>query len=91
MRQVVICQFTILQQRIDMRQTGLWTIAFGNRHGAIEIDDRRRLDPHQVVVKRDNLPPVGCTFGIKLAIVSFAATCRQASGSVRNLLFERRS
>jgi hypothetical protein len=25
MRQVVICQFAMLQHRVDMGQTGLWT------------------------------------------------------------------
>jgi hypothetical protein len=35
MRQVIICQFAMLQQRVDMRQTGLWTIALCNCHGTI--------------------------------------------------------
>jgi hypothetical protein len=34
MRQV-ICQFAMFQQRVDMRQTGLWTIAHRNYHGTI--------------------------------------------------------
>jgi len=29
-RQVVICQCAVFQHRIDMRQTGPWTIAHGN-------------------------------------------------------------
>src|ERR1022692_4667384 len=33
--QVVICQFAMFQHRVDMLQTGLWTIAHGNGHGAI--------------------------------------------------------
>jgi len=49
----------MLQDRIDMRETGLWTIAHGNRHGAVEMDNRRRLNSHQLVIKRNNLPPVG--------------------------------
>ena len=42
-----------------MRQTGLWTIAHGNGHGTIELYNRRRLNSYQLVVKRNNLPPVG--------------------------------
>src|SRR3984885_1374458 len=30
MRQVVICQFAMFQDRVDMRQTGLWAVAHGN-------------------------------------------------------------
>jgi hypothetical protein len=41
-----------------MRQTGLWTIAHGNGYGAIEMDNRRRLNPYQLVVKRNNLSPI---------------------------------
>ena len=52
MRQVVIGQFTMFQQRVDMRQTGRWTIAFGNCHGAIEMNYWRRPYSHQLVVKR---------------------------------------
>src|SRR5277367_1911290 len=59
MRQVVICQFALLQQRIDMRQTGLWTITHGNGHGTIELYNWRRLNSYKLVVKRNNLPPVG--------------------------------
>jgi len=38
MRQVIICQFALFprrrfQHRVDLRQTGLWTIAHGNGHG----------------------------------------------------------
>src|SRR6266536_5896190 len=32
-RQVIICQLAMFQHRVDMRQTGLWTIAHGNGHG----------------------------------------------------------
>ena len=59
MRQVVICQFAMFQQRVDMLQTGLWTIAHGNGHGTIEMGYRRRVNSYQLVVKRNNLPPVG--------------------------------
>src|SRR5262249_23820503 len=59
MRQVIICQFAMFQQRVDVRQTSRWTIALGNCHGAIEMDNRRRLNSYQSVVKRNNLPPVG--------------------------------
>src|SRR5229473_4482814 len=44
MRQVIICQFAMLQHRFDMRQTGLWTIAHCNCHGTIELYNRRRLN-----------------------------------------------
>jgi len=44
MRQVVICQFAIFQHRIDLRQAGLWAVAHGNGHGAIEMDNGRRLN-----------------------------------------------
>jgi hypothetical protein len=27
----------MFQHRVDMRQTGLWTIAHGNGHGAIQM------------------------------------------------------
>ena len=37
MRQIVICQFALFQHRVDMRQTGLWTIAHCNCHGTIEL------------------------------------------------------
>jgi hypothetical protein len=30
----------MFQQRVDLRQTGRWTIALGNCHGAIEMDNR---------------------------------------------------
>src|SRR6201998_652391 len=59
MRQIVICQFAMFQHRVDMRQTGLWTVAHGNGTGAIEMDYRRRLNSYQLVVNRNNLPPVG--------------------------------
>ena len=59
MRQVVICQFAMCQHRVDMRQTGLWTIAHGNCHGTIQLYHWRRLNSYQLVVKRDNLSPVG--------------------------------
>ena len=48
----------MFQHRIDMRQTGLWTIAHGNCHGTIELYNWRRLNSYQSVVKRNNLPPV---------------------------------
>jgi len=35
MRQVVICQFALLQHCVYMRQTGLWTFALCNCHGTI--------------------------------------------------------
>jgi hypothetical protein len=38
MRQVIIGQFAVFQHRVDMRQTGLWTMAHGNAHGAIELN-----------------------------------------------------
>src|SRR6266481_5483233 len=50
MRQVIICQFAMLQHRVDMRQTGLWTIAHGNGHGTIELYNWRRLNSQQSVV-----------------------------------------
>src|SRR6266481_1650713 len=50
MRQVIICQFAMLQHRVDMRQTGLWTIAHGNCHGTIELYNWRRLNSQQSVV-----------------------------------------
>src|SRR5260370_47898 len=59
MRQVVICQFAMFQHRVDMLQSGLWAIAHGNGHGTIEMGYRRRVNSHQLVVKRNNLPPVG--------------------------------
>ena len=43
MRQVVIRQFALFQHRVDMRETGLWTISHGNGHGSIELYNRRRL------------------------------------------------
>ena len=51
MRQVIICQFAMCQHSVDMRQTGLWTIAHGNCHGTI----KRLLakgEFYQLVVKR---------------------------------------
>src|SRR5664279_4533746 len=59
MRQVVICQFAMFQHRVDMRQAGLWTIAHCNCHGTIQMYNWRRLNAYQLVVKRNNLPPVG--------------------------------
>src|SRR5581483_1078197 len=59
MRQVVIRQSAMLQHCLDMGQTHLWTIAHGDSHGAIEKHHRRRLNSHQLVVKRNNLSPVG--------------------------------
>src|SRR5579862_3092739 len=59
MRQVVICQFAIFQHRVDLRQASLWSIAHGNGHGAIEMDNGRRLNVRELVVKRNYLPPVG--------------------------------
>src|ERR1700688_190192 len=59
MRQVIICQFAMFQHRVDMRQTGFWTIAHRDCNGTIELYNRRRLNSYQSVVKRNNLPPVG--------------------------------
>src|ERR1035441_9475287 len=59
MRQAIIGQFAMFQYRVDMRQTGLWTIAHGNCHGTIQLYNWRRLNSYQSVVKRNNLPPVG--------------------------------
>src|SRR5262249_12899478 len=58
MRQVVICQFATLQHRVDLRQAGLRTIPHGNGYGTIELYNRRWLNSYQLVVKRDDLPPV---------------------------------
>ncbi len=44
MRQVIVGQFAMFQHRVDMRQTGLWTIAHGNGHGTIELYNWRRLN-----------------------------------------------
>src|ERR1700739_3404107 len=57
MRQVVIRQFAMCQQRVDVLQTGPWAIAHGNGHGAIEMHNWRRLNSYQLFVKRNNLPP----------------------------------
>jgi hypothetical protein len=46
----------MFQDRVDMRQTGLWTIAHCNCHRTIELYNRRRLNSYQSVVKRNNLP-----------------------------------
>jgi hypothetical protein len=35
MREVIICQFAMFQHRVDIPQTGLWTIAHCNCHGPI--------------------------------------------------------
>jgi hypothetical protein len=40
----------MFQHRIDMRQTGLWTIVHGNGHGTIELYNRLRLNSYQSVV-----------------------------------------
>src|SRR5580704_12958073 len=58
----------MFQHRVDMRQTGLWTIAHGNGHGTIELYNWRRLDSYQLVVKRNNLPPVGGGDGFRLGM-----------------------
>jgi len=50
MRQVIICQFTMFQHRVDMRQAGLWTIAHCNGHGTIELCNWRRMNSYQSVV-----------------------------------------
>src|SRR6476469_1246217 len=44
MRQVIIRQFAMFEHRVNMRQTGLWTIAHGNGNGTIELYDWRRLN-----------------------------------------------
>ena len=49
----------MFQHRVDMLQTGLWTIELRDGYGTVEMDNRRRLNSHQLVVKRNNLPPVG--------------------------------
>src|ERR1700693_2545870 len=59
MRQVIICQFAMLQHRVDMCQACFWTVAHGNGHGTIELYNGRRLNSLQSVVERNNLPPVG--------------------------------
>src|ERR1051325_3764518 len=58
MRQVVIRQFATLEQSVDMRQAGLWTIAHRNGYGTIELYNWRRLDSYQLVVEGHNLTPV---------------------------------
>ncbi len=88
MRQVVICQFAMFQDRVDMLQTGLWTIAHGNGHGAIQIDNRRRLNSYQLVVKRNNLPPVGRSRSIRPPHErprSQPAGCKHRSGGTSGL------
>jgi hypothetical protein len=47
MRQVVIWQFAMLQHRVDMRQTSLWTITHGNCHGAVEMHIRNASKPQR--------------------------------------------
>ncbi len=49
----------MFQHRVDMPQTGLWAIAHGNCHGTIQMCNWRRVNSYQLVVKRNNLPPVG--------------------------------
>jgi len=61
------CQFSMYQHRVNLRQTGLWTIAHGNCHGTVKTYNRRRLDLQQLVVKHNNLPPVGRSDRFRLA------------------------
>jgi len=68
MRQVIICQFAVFQHRVDIRQTGLWTIAHGNGHGTIELYNWRRLNSYQLVVEHNDLPPVGRGDGFRLGM-----------------------
>src|SRR5690242_4571864 len=42
-----------------MSKPRLWTIAHRNRHSAIEIHNWRWLDSDQLIIKRDDLSPVG--------------------------------
>ncbi len=68
MRQVVICQFALFQHRVNMRQTGLWTVAHRNRDSTIQLHNWGRLNSRQVVIKRDNLRPISRRdrFGLRM-------------------------
>src|SRR5438876_7797163 len=66
----IICQFAMFQHRVDLRQTSLWTIAHCYGHGTIQQYNWRRLDSYQVVVKRNNLPPVGQSDRLRLRMNS---------------------
>jgi hypothetical protein len=68
MRQIIIGQFALLEHLVDMRQTGLRSIAHGDRYGAIELNRGRRLNSCQLVIQRDNLPPVGRRDGFRFGM-----------------------
>ena len=44
---------------LDQRQAGRRAVAHRHRHGAVQLDHRRRVGAQQHVVQRDDLRPVG--------------------------------
>src|SRR5208337_1055584 len=59
MRQVIIGQFAMFQHRVDMRQTGLWTIAHCNCHGTIERKYAHETNQHGITPSLLEKVPVG--------------------------------
>ena len=57
--QVIVGQVAAGQDRVDQRQAGRRAVAHGDGDGAVELDHRRRRQPQQHVVERDDLGPVG--------------------------------
>ena len=45
-------------QPVDEREGDFRAVQLGDRDGAVERDDRRRVEPGQLVVERDDLGPV---------------------------------
>src|SRR6185312_9253991 len=57
-REVISGELLARQQVIDEAEALLRTFAHGNGHCAVELDDRRWLDPEQAVVEQRDLAPV---------------------------------
>ena len=55
---MIIGEFLARQQAIDETKTLLQTFAHGDGHGAVQFDDRRRMNLKQPVVEQRNLAPV---------------------------------
>ena len=58
MGEMILGEVAALEQRVDEREPGRRSVAHRDGHGAIQLDDGRRLEPQQEVVPGDDLRPV---------------------------------
>ena len=64
-QQVIVLEHGLGRQRVDDAQPGLGAEQHGQRHGAVELDDRRRHDLRQLPVETDDARPIGRLGGVR--------------------------